>query len=39
MVNGNRADAGMNMDFDGDEIQCTCGIVDWKPYLPYFNLI
>jgi hypothetical protein len=28
MVNGNRGDAGMNMDFDGDEIQCTCGIVD-----------
>jgi hypothetical protein len=28
MVNGNRGDAGMNIDFDGDEIQCTCGIVD-----------
>jgi hypothetical protein len=28
MVNGNHGDAGMNMDFDGDEIQCTCGIVD-----------
>jgi hypothetical protein len=28
MVNGNRGEAGMDMDFDGDEIQCTCGIVD-----------
>jgi hypothetical protein len=28
MVNGNHGDAGMNMDFDGDEIQCTCGIID-----------
>jgi hypothetical protein len=28
MVKGNRGDAGMDMDFDGDEIECTCGIVD-----------
>jgi hypothetical protein len=28
MVNGNCGDAGMNMDFDGDDILCTCGIID-----------
>jgi hypothetical protein len=39
MVKGNRGDAGMDMDFDGDEIECTCGIVDWKPHLLYFSLI
>jgi hypothetical protein len=28
MINGNRGDVGMDMDFDGDKIQCTCAIVD-----------
>jgi hypothetical protein len=28
MVNDNCGDASINMDFDGDKIQCTCGIVD-----------